>query len=90
MGTASRFSSIVKFANDVATSDDLPTIVSQRISSKREIHDRRSVPLGAAYQNADHKYANAADNYLKCGAKKWSVHVATADPANHEQLDRND
>ena len=40
------------------------------------------VSLGAAYQDTDKEYANAAYDYLKCGAEKWRIHVALADPAN--------
>jgi hypothetical protein len=38
------------------------------------------VSSGATYQNTDKKYADAAYDYLKCGAQKWRIHVALADP----------
>lgn len=36
---------------------------------------------GTAGQNPDQQHANASDNYLKCDAEKWRIHVAIANPA---------
>ena len=59
-------------------------------SPAQKLETSRLVSSGAAYQNTDKKYANAAYDYLECGAEKWSIHVALADPANYQELDGND
>src|SRR2546423_15673927 len=48
------------------------------------------VSLGAAYQNANDKYANSADDHLEGRAEKRCVHVMIANPANDQELDRDD
>ena len=46
--------------------------------------------LGVSDQDANDKYTDASDDYLKSRAEERRIHVAIANPANDQELDRND
>src|SRR4051794_29868670 len=46
-------------------------------------------PSGTPDKYADKEHADATDDYLEGCAQKWRVHVAVANPADHQQLDRD-
>ena len=46
--------------------------------------------LRPPYQDSNNEHADATDNNLECCPQKWRIHVAFADPANHQKFDRNE
>src|SRR5438874_7318760 len=46
--------------------------------------------LGAADPDSDYEHQRSPDNHLKCGPKKWRVHISVSNPANEQKFNCHD
>jgi hypothetical protein len=46
--------------------------------------------LRAADPDSDQEHQRSPDNHLKCGAKKWRVHISVSNPANEQKFNCHD